>query len=190
MFADFLRGEDEAISLKAEKNWKHEKDNIPPFNYGERSKNSVVCGVAELEFAQELWLWSSVAALYAWAKRLKVSCKLFWSLFWDAVDFCRGSERDASGVQQEPKKFMRHCPNKDRWRRLAVHLECWVTKTSIMCSACVGLRFLQMRRNWWPSAQRPPMVDRIKGRQLLVFRSLPSTSLRGYALDLARRAAS
>ena len=116
----------------------------PLFNYGERLKNSVVCGVAGLEFAQELWQWSSVAALYAWAKRLKVSCKLFWSLFWDAVDFCRGSERNASGVQQEPEKLMRHCPNKDRWRRLAVHLECWVTKTSIMCSACVGLRFCKI----------------------------------------------
>ena len=124
------------------KRWrKHEKEKIPSYDCGESSKNSVVCGAAGLEFSLELCGGSSGAALYAAAKRLKVSWVLFWSVclhFWECWG---GSERDAPGVQQEPRKLIRHCPKRARWRRLAVHRECWVSSTSTMWSARVGLRF-------------------------------------------------
>ena len=43
--------------------------------YGERSKNSVRCGVAGGEIALEFCVGASEAARYASAKRVKVSCE-------------------------------------------------------------------------------------------------------------------
>ena len=153
----------------------------PSFNYycGESSKNSVVCGVAGSEFSLEIWGWSSDVVWYAWAKRLKVNWEILGSVVLPFFECWKDPEGQASAVQLEPRKLVRHCPKRALCTRLAVHRECWVTRTSCMWSAWVGLRFLQIRRNSWPSAHRPPRVERINGRQLLSLRSLPSRFLRG-----------
>ena len=162
-------------------NTKKKKDSPSTTTYycGESSKNSVVCEVAWWEFALELWDWSSKLDWYAVAKRLKMSCDLPGSAVLPFLDSWEDPDKQASGVQLEPRKLIRHCPKRALWTRLAVRLECWVTRTSCIWSALVGLRFLQMRKNSWPSLHKPPMVERMNGRQLLILRSLPCRSLWG-----------
>ena len=132
-----------------------------------------------LESTVELWGWSSKAVWYAVAKRLKINCELIGSVVCPFIHFLQGAERQASGVQLGPLKFIRLCPKRALCTRLAVHFECCVTRTSCMWSALVELRVLQIRKNSCPSAQRPPIVDKINGIQLLELRSLPAGSLRG-----------
>ena len=97
--------------MKTEKKLKIEKTKRKKtLHYeGESTKNSVVCGAAGVEFALELCVGSSDAVWNALAKRLKVNCGVC-RLVCFFLECLLCSERHASGVQQEPRKFMRDCP--------------------------------------------------------------------------------
>ena len=93
---------------KKVENRKDEKEKTLHYE-GESTKNSVVCGAAGVEFALELCVGSSDAVWNALAKPLKVNCGVC-RLFCFFLECLLCSERHASGVQQEPRKFMRDCP--------------------------------------------------------------------------------
>ena len=77
-------------------------------------------------------------------------------------------------------KSTRDCPKRARRIRLAVHLECCVTKTSTILRVATGAFFLQIFKSSCPSLHNPPMLERMNGRPGLSVRRRPEASLRGY----------